>query len=235
VTAELDLTAVLRPGLLEGVSILVAGVSSSGGSAPAELTGVALTVGDVCTKLGATVHTCDLLAGGAPEQDDALVEQAVAAALDGDGGVQVLVVDAAALFLAEPGPTAQRDTGVAQASGLIDALEASWRVTRAVANAAFIADDDGGGRIVYLAPPTAGEHSVGAQAYAHADATRAGLENLARTLSIEWARYGITPVSIACGQSTSPEQLGGTVAYLASPAGAYFSGCQLDLRGASAR
>jgi NAD(P)-dependent dehydrogenase (short-subunit alcohol dehydrogenase family) len=232
VTAELDVTAVLRPGLLEGVSILVAGVSSSGGSAPGGLTGVAPTVGDVCTKLGATVHTCDLLAGGLPEQDDALVEQAVAAALDGGGGVQVLVVDAAAQFLVEP----VREDGVAQASGLIDTLEASWRVTRAVANAAFIADDeDGGGRIVYLAPPTAGEHSVGAQAHAHADATRAGLENLARTLSIEWARYGITPVSIASGPGTSPEQLAGTVAYLASPAGAYFSGCQLDLRAAGAR
>jgi NAD(P)-dependent dehydrogenase (short-subunit alcohol dehydrogenase family) len=233
VTAALDTTAVLREGLLEGVSILLAGVPSDGATSDSGLTGAAPTVGDACAKLGASVHTRALLAGGAPEQDDAAIEQAVAAALAEGGGVQMLVVDAAALFAAESEAIAQRECGVAQASGLIDALEASWRVTRAVVNAAFIAGG-GGGRIVYLAPPTAGGDSVGAAAPAHADATRAGLENLARTLSIEWARYGITPVSIASGPSTSPEQLAGVVAYLASPAGAYFSGCQLDLRGASA-
>ena len=231
-TAGFDASAVLRPGLLQGVSIIVAGVPS-GGLAPGELTGGAPTVGDVCTKLGATVHTCDLLAGGPPEQDDAAVEQAVAVALRKGGGVHMLVVDAAALFLAGLVPNAQREVGLAQAGGLIDALEASWRVTRAVANAAFIADgdDNGGGRTVYVAPPTA----AGTGSRTHADATRAGLENLARTLSIEWARYGITPVSIATGPGTTAGELAGIVAYLASPAGAYFSGCQLDLRGASAR
>ncbi len=227
----MNATAVLRDGLLQGVSILLAGVPSDGAASDSGLTGAAPTVGDTCAKLGASVHTCALLAGGAPEQDDAAIDRAVAAALAEGDGVQMLVVDAAALFAAESAASAQGDNGAAQANGLIDALEASWRVTRAVANAAFIGREGGGGRIVYVAPPTA----AGAELPAHADATRAGLENLARTLSIEWARYGITPVSIATGPHTTAEQLAGVVAYLASAAGAYFSGCQLDLRGASAR
>src|ERR671934_252664 len=48
---------------------------------------------------------------------------------------------------------------------------------------------------------------------------RAGLENLARTLSIEWARHAVTTVAIAPGASTSAGELAALVAYLASPAG----------------
>jgi NAD(P)-dependent dehydrogenase (short-subunit alcohol dehydrogenase family) len=104
----------------------------------------------------------------------------------------------------------------------VHALEASWRVTQAVANAAFI-ERGAAGRIVYVAPaPDAG---------VQADAARAGLENLARTLSIEWARYGISPLTIAPGAATSPAEIAALVGYLASPAGAYFSGCLLDLSG----
>jgi NAD(P)-dependent dehydrogenase (short-subunit alcohol dehydrogenase family) len=85
----------------------------------------------------------------------------------------------------------------------------------------------GGGRLVYLAPPS----SVAAE---HADAARAGLENLARTLSIEWARHGVTAVAIAPGEASAAE-IAALSAYLASPAGAYFSGCLLDLRGPARR
>ena len=106
------------------------------------------------------------------------------------------------------------------------ALEASWRVTQALATAAFI-ERGVAGRIVYIAPPP--------DAGAHAEAARAGLENLARTLSIEWARYRIAPVTIAAGAQTAAGEIAALTAYLASPAGAYFSGCLLDLRGASAR
>jgi NAD(P)-dependent dehydrogenase (short-subunit alcohol dehydrogenase family) len=80
-----------------------------------------------------------------------------------------------------------------------------------------------GGRIVYIAPPPdAGELADGAQA---------GLENLARTLSIEWARYAITAVAIIPGERTSAGEAAALTAYLGSCAGAYFSGCVFDLRG----
>jgi NAD(P)-dependent dehydrogenase (short-subunit alcohol dehydrogenase family) len=48
------------------------------------------------------------------------------------------------------------------------------------------------GRLLFLAPaPDAGPH---------APAARAALENLARTLSVEWARFGITAVAITPGR-----------------------------------
>jgi hypothetical protein len=75
------------------------------------------------------------------------------------------------------------------------------------------------GLIVLIAPPPGD---------AHAAAARAGLENLARTLSIEWARYGIRPVTILPGgDDRATAEL---VAYLSSKAGAYFAGCTFTLR-----
>jgi citronellol/citronellal dehydrogenase len=63
----------------------------------------------------------------------------------------------------------------------------------------------------------------------HAHAARAALENLSRTLSIEWSRYGIRTTTITPGPRTSDDEVAGIVAYLASPAGDYFSGARLDL------
>lgn len=119
----------------------------------------------------------------------------------------MLVVDGAGLFAAE---------------GLHECLAGAWDATRAVVNGAFLPGGRGG-RIVYLAPPPA----AGPQS----NAARAGLENLARTLSTEWARYGITAVTIAPGEETHAGEVAALCAYLASPAGSYFSGCLLDLRG----
>jgi NAD(P)-dependent dehydrogenase (short-subunit alcohol dehydrogenase family) len=230
--AKTDATEMLRPGLLDGVPILLATARAANGR---QAEGVAGAVGLACAALGAQVRECALIATGACQEDDAAVDAAVASTLSELGAARVLVVDAGALLL-DP---------EAGSAGLVDALEATWRITRALANAAFIRGDGerrgeggageaalAGGRIVYLAPPTAaGGHGEPEPAGAHAQAARAGLENLARTLSIEWARYGITSVAIAPGPGTSPGELAGVVAYLASPAGAYFSGCQLDLRG----
>ena len=66
---------------------------------------------------------------------------------------------------------------------------------------------------------------------ARTPAPPAGLENLARTLSIEWARHAITAVALAPGAGTSAPELAAARRLPASPAGAYFSGCLLDLRG----
>lgn len=145
------------------------------------------------------------------------MDERVTAAVSESGSLDMLVVDGAGLF--------------AQ-GGLHTCLDATWNVTRAVVNHAFLTSDQpaephqvdrGYRRIVYLAPkPNAGEF---------AGAACAGLENLARTLSTEWARHGITVVTIASGRETAAGEVAALCAYLASPAGAYFSGCLLDLRG----
>jgi len=176
-----------------------------------------------CRELGARVFECALAATGDIEVDDAATAEAVEQALAELGGVSLLLVDSASAFASARGRDATSTERCSPgAAGLVEALEASWRITQAVANAAFI-ERGAPGRIVYIAPrPDAGTH---------ADAARAGLENLARTLSIEWARYGVTPLAIAPGTGTSAAEIVALTGYLASPAGDYFSGCLLDLRG----
>ena len=65
-------------------------------------------------------------------------------------------------------------------------------------------------------------------------AARDGLENLARTLSVEWARRGMRVVAICPGPATSGAEVAELTAFLASPAGAYYSGCRFDLGAAPA-
>lgn len=224
----------LRPGLLEGLSILIAGPPSVPSTPPSERA-LRAAVSDGCEALGAAVR-------GVAVDEEAL-DAAVAAAVGDLGKIDLLAVDAAGLFAHglsgggsghAPGPLAALRTCV----------DAAWNVTRAVVNHAFLPPPDAerptstaerphgaarGGRIVYLAPaPDAERSEIGR----HADAACAGLENLARTLSIEWARHGVTVVTIAPGAGTAAGEVAALTAYLASPAGAYFSGCLLDLRGA---
>jgi hypothetical protein len=104
--------------------------------------------------------------------------------------------------------------------GLQNALERAWIMARAVATGALI-EADTPGRLLFIAPrPDAG---------AHADAVRAGLENLARTLSVEWARFGVTAVAICPGTQTTDQELASLVTFLVSQAGGYFTGCRFDL------
>jgi NAD(P)-dependent dehydrogenase (short-subunit alcohol dehydrogenase family) len=103
---------------------------------------------------------------------------------------------------------------------LRDALEQAWIGCRAAANGALI-PGEAGGKLIFVAPAP---HAGG-----HAEPARDALENLARTLSVEWARHRITAVTIAPGTATSAEQLGALLAYMCSPAGDYYSGCRLEL------
>jgi NAD(P)-dependent dehydrogenase (short-subunit alcohol dehydrogenase family) len=201
--APADGLDLLRAGLLDGVSIIVAGATIDGSGAQ-----FAAAVHDTCAGLGARVTDCRLPSAPPADGDGDL-----ARALAGAGDVDMLVIDAAALFAAADPP----------GSALATCLELSWLITQAVVERVCL-PRAGGGRIVYLAPPS----SAAAEG---ADAARAGLENLARTLSIEWARHAITTVTVAPGEGTPPGEIAALTGYLASPAGAYFSGCQLDLRG----
>jgi hypothetical protein len=103
--------------------------------------------------------------------------------------------------------------------GVLATVDRGWVAIRAAANGALIPAQ--GGKVILLGPtPTAGKH---------AEAARAALENTARTLSVEWARYSITATMIAPGASTSESDLADLVAFLVSRAGDYYSGCRFDL------
>jgi citronellol/citronellal dehydrogenase len=175
---------VLRPGVLDGVSVCVAG----GGATVAARLGA----------LGASVVALEADLGD---------EDAVAGAVAGLGRVDVLVVDAAA-------PFAAAGAGMA---GLRAAVDGGWNAVRAVVNAGWVGDDGAvaaGGKVVLLAPPAdAGEHAA---------AVGAALENTARTLSVEWARFGVRVVAVRAGDDAQRAEL---TAFLASPAGDYFTGC----------
>jgi hypothetical protein len=119
-----------------------------------------------------------------------------------DGELDVLVWDGAAAFAGAAGVDAVRA-----------ALDGAWAEIQPRARGAKL--------ILLLAPPPGD---------AHAEAARAGLENLARTLSIEWARLGIRPVAVHPGTATTAEEVAELAAFLSSAAGAYYSGCRFDLR-----
>lgn len=163
----------LRPGLLEGRSIALAG------ELPEE-------VGALLARLGARLASLDRKG-----EDRALEWARSRAPLD----------------------------ALVCASDTLASLDAAWIAVSAVANGALI--PAGAGTIVLLGPRP--------DAATHADAVRAALENLARTLSVEWARYGITATAIAPGATTAGERLATLVAFLCSVAGGYFSGCRFEL------
>jgi hypothetical protein len=136
--------------------------------------------------------------------DETATHEAGAAAAPAD----VLLGRAVELFAAAGGGTA----------GIRAALDHGWNAVRGLALASWI-EHDRDGAVLLLAPrPDAGPG---------AEATRAGLENMARTLSIEWARFGVRTCAVAPGEETTPEETGDLLAYLASAAGAYVSGTVL--------
>ncbi|HEU4656930.1 MAG TPA: hypothetical protein VFR97_05375 [Capillimicrobium sp.] len=133
---------------------------------------------------------------------DLLDEAATQAAVDGTAA-SVLVVDTTPLF------------GAGGGEALRAALDGAWSAVHA-----HFAPDRAG-KVVLVAPRLA--------AGPRAEALRAGLENMARTLSIEWARYGVRTTAIAPGPETSDDEVGELIAFLASPAGDYYSGCRFEL------
>jgi hypothetical protein len=108
----------------------------------------------------------------------------------------------------------------ASAAGPRDVLDGAWLALRPAANAMIDAGE--GGKLVLIAPPPSD---------AAAEAARGGVENLARTLSIEWARYGIRTAALLPGEPTEPAEVAELVAFLASRAGDYYSGCAFTLGG----
>jgi len=147
------------------------------------------------------------LFGEAPALKSRLTELGARVEREASGSADAIVYDAAPAF------------GDGGQAGLRDASARGWTAIREVATDALIPRK--GGKVVVIAPrPDAG---------VFAGAARAALENLARTLSVEWARYGITATVITPGNATTDDQIAQLVCFLVSPAGDYFSGCRFSL------
>lgn len=129
----------------------------------------------------------------------------------GDEAVGTLVVDAGPRF------------GAGGLEGLRAALDGAWSTVHAVATAWWLGEPAAtAGKLVLVAPrPDAGEH---------AGAAAAALENVARTLAVEWARFGVRATVVVPGARSREDEVVALVAYLASAGGDYFSGCRLALR-----
>ena len=135
-------------------------------------------------------------------------EDALSAEADELPPADGLWVDGAAIFRAA-------GAGAAAAQ---QALDRTWNAVRAVALAAWIGPGRPGVVVLRAPRPEDGEGAEG---------TRAGLENMARTLSIEWARHGVRPVALAPGPGTSEDDVAALGAFLLSAGGGYFAGTAL--------
>jgi citronellol/citronellal dehydrogenase len=131
-------------------------------------------------------------------------------------------------------------------------VQGTWLMTHAAATKAFI--PQGGGKVLSV---TLSPHN-GMPGMVHSGAARAAVENMMRTLGIEWARFGIKTVALAAGQFATetlltkypqvvvdnlersipigragrPKEMAWLVAYLASPAGDFYSGTTITIDGA---
>jgi citronellol/citronellal dehydrogenase len=179
------------------------------------------------------------------EQVDALVDRVLAE----HGQIDLLVNNAGGQFMAP----AESITPKGFRTVIRLNVEGTWLMTHAVATRAMIPSGRGGKVLSVTLSPHNGMPGM-----AHSGAARAAVENLMRTLSIEWARFGIRLLALAAGQFETQTLLTkypqaiveriaqsiplgrmGTerewawlVAYLASPAGDFFSGAVLTMDGA---
>jgi citronellol/citronellal dehydrogenase len=132
-------------------------------------------------------------------------------------------------------------------------VEGTWNVTHAVATKAMIPSGRGGKVISITLSPHNGMPGM-----VHSGAARAAVENMMRTLSIEWSRFGIRLCAVAPGQIETdtyttkyppavvassaqgvplgrlgrPEEIAWTIAFLVSPAGDFISGAVVTVDGA---
>jgi citronellol/citronellal dehydrogenase len=246
---------IFAPDLLAGQVVVVTGGGTGLGRATAvELSGLGAHVVVVgrrpeplaetvalCPPGGASAEVCDIRE---EDQVDALVDRVV----ERHGTIDTLVNNAGGQYMTP----AEDITPKGFRTVVRLNLEGTWLMTHAVATKAMIPSGRGGKIISVTLSPHHGLPGM-----AHSSAARAGVENLMRVLSIEWARFNIRTTALAAGHfatdalkkypkpvyegvaRTVPLQRLGEaeehawlVAYLASPAGDYYSGTVLTLDGA---
>jgi citronellol/citronellal dehydrogenase len=248
---------IFRSGLLDGKVCVVSGAGSGLGRASA------LELG----RLGATVIGCGRrpepieetaeairAAGGVASaeamdiRDDEAVDALFDRVLEEHGRVDVLLNNAGGQFLSPAeaiSPKGFRTVIELNVTG-------TWLMTHAAATKAFIPQTGGKVLSVTLSP------HKGMPGMVHSGAARAAVENMMKTLSVEWSRFGIKLCALAAGQfdtetlrtkypaavsqnvaKTVPlgrmgteEEWAWLVAYLASPAGDFYSGTTITMDGA---
>jgi citronellol/citronellal dehydrogenase len=244
-----------RDDLLDGQVALVSGGGSGIGRATAlELAALGAHVVICGRRPEPLAETVELAEAGriSAQAADIREEDQVAALVDHvlaeHGRIDLLVNNAGGQFLAP----AEEITPKGFRTVIRLNVEGTWLMTHAVATRSMI--PSGGGKIVSI---TLSPHN-GMPGMVHSGAARAAVENMMRTLAIEWSRFGIRCNAIAPGQigtdtfrtkypqvmvdlmaQTIPlgrlgtaEEIAWMVAYLASPAGDFVSGTTLTIDGA---
>jgi NAD(P)-dependent dehydrogenase (short-subunit alcohol dehydrogenase family) len=180
-------------------------------------------------------------------RDAAAVEALVRQVLETYGRIDILVNNGGGQYFTPAEAISQKGWDAVVNTN----LTGQWRVTQAVANAWMLQN---GGSIVNITMLT----QRGFPGMAHSVAARAGLEAVTRTLAIEWASRGVRLNAVAPGVINSSglrnyppglfnldevpmrvplkrfgtvDEIAGTVAWLASPAGAYVTGQTITVDG----
>ena len=199
---------------------------------------------DVAAEVEAAGGECHAIPCDIREPDE--VSALVDCALERLGSVEVLINNAGGQFTA---PAEEITTKGMRAVHRL-AIDAAWELTRQVATRSMIAGD--GGLVVF------GSFSPrrGIPGFAHASAARAALENLAQGLALEWSRHSIRVVCVALGNIETeglasygpealeasrrqvplgrlgrPEEVGETLAWLATDSAAYITGTTIAIDG----
>jgi citronellol/citronellal dehydrogenase len=248
---------IFAPGILEGLVCVVSGAGTGLGKATAlELARLGATViacGRRPEPLEAVVGAIVEIGGAASAEamdirDEEAVERLVDGVLERHGRIDVLVNNAGGQFLSPAEAISPKGFRTVIELNVVG----TWLMTHAVATKAFI--PRGGGKVLSV---TLSPHH-GMPGMVHSGAARAAVENMTRTLAIEWARFGVRLVALAAGQFDTDtlrtkypkevveampasvplgrlgteEEWAWLVAYLASPAGDFYSGTVITMDGA---
>ena len=248
---------IFAPGLLDGVVCLISGAGSGIGRETAlELARLGAVVAGCGRRVEPVTETVELIeaaggrgsAFGCDIRDEDAVAEMIDSLLAEQGRLDVLVNNAGGQFLSPAeGISAKGFRTVTELN-----VQGTWNMTHAAATKAFIPQQ--GGKVISI---TLSPHN-GMPGMVHSGAARAAVENMMRTLSVEWSRFGIRCVAVAPGQIGTetfktkypremvesmaetipigrlgrPEEVAWLIAYLASPAGDFFSGTTVTIDGA---
>jgi citronellol/citronellal dehydrogenase len=245
---------IFAPGLLDGqVAVVTGGGSGLGRATAIELTACGARVVVAGRRIEPLEETAGLCEEGLcePVACDIREEDQVAALVDGvlerHGRIDTLVNNAGGQYMSPAEDLTPKGFSTVVQLNFVG----TWLMTHAVATKAMI--PGGGGKILNV---TLSPHH-GLPGMTHSSAARAAVENMTRVLSIEWARFQIKLTAIAAGHFETeaiqkypkpvaenvartvplgrlgrPEEHAWLVAYLASPAGDYYSGDVITLDGA---